>query len=899
MSCSIGPYLRRRDLICYRWAKTDEGNCKTAQIRFITVFSTSDGAIDTFPVIAFKVSFPMMKLIRALAILLTFVVVAFPASAQEDPTQFADADISFKTWEANAVSVDLALKSDWEGEIRQEDGRLLMEQTRSAARSMADKAKAAIGPIQAQLDAIGAVPVGGETEPDTLTIERSALQTQLLRYKATASKAELAFTRADRLLDLIATARRQKLTEILLERGPTPLEPKSWLEVVKTVHLLGITLAAETKFAAGQLSDNRALTKTVPIALAALLFAVVIMVVARRAMLRRLYRILGAWTPQPPGDDVTAGTDISTTAGGNPWPASRSRTTRLFVGIGVTVTRLATPLVALFAARFALRQLQILGPTGEIIFDGFVGGAMILALAYAIVYAFFAPEEPRLRLSMLDNTRARTSARYAMLIALATALSSAVVDVGEIIGWPIAALSVVNAVMICGGSVALWCLARVSGNHEALNLERKNDEITDENSEQWLSRGGSRVIRRFGYGVSLVSPLLALAGYFALSQFVFYNALFSAAVIAAGILIFSVAKEGTSALSEATRDHNTDKIKESDTDGGLLPVFVGFILILLALPLLALIWGATRADLGNIYFALTNGFTIGGSTFRPGDLLIAAVVFGASIFITRVVQAIMRRTVMPRTRLDTGTRSSIVSGLGYLGFFIAVLTAISAGGLDLTNLAFLGAALGVGIGFGLQNIVNNFVSGIILLIERPIKIGDWIEVAGTHGIVQKVNVRSTEIRTFDKASYIVPNSELISGAVMNMTHGDLMGRVIAPVGVAYGTDTRKVEKILMDILRAHPMILRQPPPQVIFKGFGADSLDFEARGFLRDVNWIIATHSDLNFEIDRRFREEKVEIPFKQTDVNLKNLDLMVEALRAGSAQSRPSGHPVQGTIGY
>ena len=321
----------------------------------------------------------------------------------------------------------------------------------------------------------------------------------------------------------------------------------------------------------------------------------------------------------------------------------------------------------------------------------------------------------------------------------------------------------------------------------------------------------------------------------------------------------------------------------------MLPVFVGFILILLALPILALIWGATKDDLDEVYFGLSNGFTIGDSTFRPGDILIAALVFGAGLFVTRVVQAIMRRTVMPRTRLDTGVRSSIVSGLGYLGFFLSALIAIGAGGLDLTNLAFLGAALGVGIGFGLQNIVNNFVSGIILLIERPIKVGDWIEVSGTHGTVERINVRSTEIKTFDKASYIVPNSELISGAVMNMTHGDLMGRVIAPVGVAYGSDTRQVEKILMDILRAHPMVLRRPGPSVVFKGFGADSLDFEARGFLRDVNWILSTHSDINFEIEKRFREEGIEIPFRQTDVSVKNVHDVVDAIRGKAEPSNNS----------
>jgi small-conductance mechanosensitive channel len=847
----------------------------------------------------------MIKLFRALLLLLVFI--AAPALAQDEGPKLANADALLKTWEADAAEVDNLLEVNWQGSNEDEKRRALIDRHRAEARILADKARAAVVPIQAQLDALGPGPKEGETEDPGVASQRAELQKQIDDVRAIGSKAELAFTRADRLLERIATARRRQFSDQLMTRGPTPLAPGNWIEAGESAVATSTKILGEVRGKEKAESRQRIWRESGAIALAALLFALVIMVVARRAALQWLYRILGTWIPLAPNaNEGSEGTDISSlpsSTESESIQAAKSRTTRLMVGIGVTLTRLATPLLALFAAQFALDKLQIFGEVGTTVLNGLVAGATILAIGYAIVFAFFAPQEPRLRLSLLDNKMSRSAARYSMLIALAMALNEALVNVGQQLGWPLGALAVVNAGIIFGGSVALWRLARVAAKGDAADELTTLDAASSEESEQWLSLGAGRIVRRMAYAVSIAAPLLALAGYFALSRYVFYGALLSGAVVAAGVLLFSVAKEGTSALSEATRDSkNEKKIDEDDKEGGLLPVFVGFVLILLALPILALIWGATRDDLGEVYFALTNGFTIGDSTFRPGDILIAAIVFGAGLFLTRIVQAIMRRTVMPRTRLDTGARSSIVSGLGYVGFFVAVLVAISAGGLDLTNLAFLGAALGVGIGFGLQNIVNNFVSGIILLIERPIKVGDWIEVAGTHGIVQKVNVRSTEIKTFDKASYIVPNSELISGAVMNMTHGDLMGRVIAPVGVAYGTDTRKVEKILLEILRAHPMVLRNPPPQVVFKGFGADSLDFEARGFLRDVNWILATHSDLNFEIDRRFREENVEIPFKQTDVNLKNANALVEAISAVTASNitprAPSRRPTEGTLG-
>ena len=250
----------------------------------------------------------------------------------------------------------------------------------------------------------------------------------------------------------------------------------------------------------------------------------------------------------------------------------------------------------------------------------------------------------------------------------------------------------------------------------------------------------------------------------------------------------------------------------------------------------------------------------------------------------------LERRIFPRTRLDAGLRHSIRSAVGYAGVALAVMAGVSMMGIDLSSLAVIAGALSVGIGFGLQNIVNNFVSGLILLVERPIKAGDWVVVGDYQGYVRQISVRATEITTFDRASVFIPNSSLISGAVMNRTYADKIGRIVLPLGIAYEADPARAREILLDIARKLPDIRQTPAPAVLMSGFGESAINLELIAFLYDVDKVKTVTSDLCFAIHAAFREHGIQIPYPQREVRLTLEDELLRGAlgRSGATPGRP-----------
>lgn len=283
--------------------------------------------------------------------------------------------------------------------------------------------------------------------------------------------------------------------------------------------------------------------------------------------------------------------------------------------------------------------------------------------------------------------------------------------------------------------------------------------------------------------------------------------------------------------------------------------------------------------------ALDTQLRLGEITIVPGDILLFAVVVWISFKLSQLIRISLDSDVYPRFALPRGVPGAINRLTHYALIVIGVMFAATAVGLDFTRLTFVIGALGVGIGFGLQNVVNNFVSGLILLFERPIRIGDRVELSQLSGTVERIGIRASVVRTWQGAEVIVPNANLISSEVINWTLSDERRRMEITVGVAYGTDPEVVLRLLLDVARDHPEVLDDPEPAGLFTGFGQSSLDFELRAWTTED--FVRVSSDLRVAINRRLAEAGIEIPFPQRDLHLRSV-APAAADRLGAGERSP-----------
>jgi small-conductance mechanosensitive channel len=421
-----------------------------------------------------------------------------------------------------------------------------------------------------------------------------------------------------------------------------------------------------------------------------------------------------------------------------------------------------------------------------------------------------------------------------------------------------------------------------------------------------LKRSGRAL--RVGLLLALLVTLAAeWAGYRNLSAYLLQGLAETAVVVACFSLLATFLAEACAELDEGRAPWSTRVRRQLGLDHAegfpslvWMRLLVTMSLWTAAGLVLLRAWGLSDSGTAMVLGFLVDGFAVGDVQFVPAKVVTGIIVFSVLLGAARWLRTWVETKWLSRSRMDRGAKDAVVTITGYLGFVMATLLGLSSAGVSMANLALIASALSVGIGFGLQHVVSNFVAGLILLFERPIKTGDWVVVGGTEGIVKRIRVRATEIRTFERSDVSVPNSELINAPVKNWTLRDRVGRAVIPIGVAYGCDTELVRTLLTGVARAHPGIIQEAktdPIKVWFRGFGDCALNFELAFTVRNVDERIDVISDVNFAIDKAFREHRVEIPYPQHEVRIRGFEpdddiagLIATARRARAAAERPAG---------
>jgi small-conductance mechanosensitive channel len=498
--------------------------------------------------------------------------------------------------------------------------------------------------------------------------------------------------------------------------------------------------------------------------------------------------------------------------------------------------------------------------------------ALYVAAMLALAWTILAPHAPAWRLVDLDDRVSRKLAWTITAIALLFTAERVVSTLADVlflpleftVGWS----SVTTAALVVLIALVLIITRRGAGASAA---------VAEAGRRYYF--GWTVYFYHIVWIVILAAAASLVLGYVALGQFLATKIVGTASVVSILYLLHHLA-DAAVAASLDTRTalgqfiHRTLLLGETGARrlGLVFSTVVDLGLVVLGIVLILGHWTFVWIDVTAWLHTVLFGFTIGDITVEPASILLALAIMVAGLVAARLLTTWLDRRVLARTRMDSGVRNSVRTATGYAAVLTGFVVAVSAAGVDFSSIAIIAGALSVGIGFGLQSIVNNFVSGLILLAERPIKVGDWISVTGGEGTVRRINVRSTEIDTFDRGTVIVPNSSLISNPVLNWTHADSVGRVRVAVGVSYDADPHQVEKILLACARANGRVLTFPEPFVLFMNFGQSSLDFEVRVFIPDVMYVAIVGSELRFAIFKALNEAGISIPYPQQDVHVKTL---------------------------
>jgi potassium-dependent mechanosensitive channel len=738
-----------------------------------------------------------------------------------------------------------------------------------AAASALDRLTPRLAEIKARLDQLGPKPDdSAPPESPAVTAERADQQKLYNDTDELSKRARLLAVEADQTGAIVTARRRALFTRSLFARATSIANPALWVDVWHEAP--GDAAAIKAVFGEWIGGINSRLDgQRTPVFWGVLaLILLLCLPLARRVLARnpavpepsRFHKILAAW-----------------------WVA----------------LVIAVPAAAMiFVIGLVLQTFDLANARLQPFVQACGEAVIRIAAAAGIARGLFAPARPNWRLPKLADPVAAGIVRAAIGLACIVSVTRLFEALNDIIGasLPVAVamrgLTAMIAAIMLG--IELWRFGGSASTDDCLGPEVAKQR-------DWFD-----LLRVATWAVTFAIAISVLTGYAAFASFLTDQLFWAGAVACVLFMSIVLVEEAIGAgLTPATRlgrrlvtsfgfHRNSLELVGVLASGAIrLALFVVAAVLALA-P-----WGLQSSDVSIDFGAAFFGFKVGDVTISPLSIIIAVGIFTLAFAAFHAVLQWMDSKLLPRMNFDLGLRNSIRTSLGYIGFLIAAGLALSYLGLNFEKLAIIAGALSVGIGFGLQSIVNNFVSGLILLWERAVRVGDWIVVGGDQGFVRRINVRATEIETFDRAQVIIPNSSLVAGVVTNLVRNDRTGRIVIPLTVAGSADPDKVREVLWSVAKANQLVLTMPTPQVLFTGMSAGALNFELRAYVADVETMFRVKSDLHFAIFKRFKEEKFfDTPGPNaTKIEIAGFEDLGKLLTPGSEVSA-SDQPKRGAAG-
>ncbi|MHC3939930.1 hypothetical protein ACI0FR_01235 [Paenochrobactrum sp. BZR 201-1] len=525
---------------------------------------------------------------------------------------------------------------------------------------------------------------------------------------------------------------------------------------------------------------------------------------------------------------------------------------RLSVAFWSTLIPSAAVGVFFATTYFLLDYFNVLRSDIALILRSIFSSAGLVYFIYRMSKALISPDMPVWRLIPVAARPGRVMLVLASTAALVNGLDYVFSTVNQVLSSPLSltmAKSLVSSLVI--GALIIWI---------ALLKPIQDDE--DGEIRSWPKPAKVLLIL-----LGLVPVISALAGYIGFARFASQQIMVSGAFLIMMYLGFLTARaiieEGAFKSTKIGQGlQNKFNLDDSSMDqaGLIVGIMINLLVLLIGLPLILMQLGFQWNELKNTFFRLMTGFSIGDFSISLTGILTGILLFFVVYFFTRWFQKWLDITVMVRGRVDVGVRNSIRTVVGYIGLCLAALVGISAAGFNLSNLALIAGGLSLGIGFGLQNIVQNFVSGLILLAERPFKVGDWVEAGTVSGTVKKISVRATEVETFQRQSIIVPNSTLINGNVGNWTHHNKLGRIEVNFQIPMVDEPRRIHAALLEVVRSNPSVLKNPAPYVALNNVSYTLLTFDIYAYLADITNSTDVKNELRFSAIERLKQLDKEI---------------------------------------